>query len=58
MIKFLQGLDQQVVDGEPDGAAPITVAAEEVAVRLAGDVPDGSRVAVDYQDGELVLQTG
>ena len=34
----LQGLDEQIVHREPDRAAPVGVAAEEVRVRFAGNV--------------------
>ena len=44
---FFQPLDQQVVDGQPDGPAPIGVAAEKLALRLGRPIVDGERVPVD-----------
>lgn len=35
-----EGLDDQVVDGKPDGATPVGVAAEHVGIAFAGDVID------------------
>src|SRR3989442_13201965 len=38
VMKSLQRFDQQVIDGEPDGAAPVRVSAEGRAPRLRGVV--------------------
>jgi hypothetical protein len=34
VMKLLQGLDDEIIDGEPDGPAPVGVASEEAAVGL------------------------
>src|SRR5207249_5518680 len=34
VIEFLERLDQQEVDGKPDGAAPVGVATEDLCARL------------------------
>ena len=47
-------LDEQVVDREPDRAAPVGVAAEQVVRRLAGLVVDRREVALDLDPERLV----
>src|SRR5579883_2746477 len=48
-VECLQSLDKQVVDGEPDGAAPVGVAAEEAGLRLRRFVSDGMRHAINVE---------
>src|SRR6185503_12263438 len=47
MMKLLQRLDDQEVDGEPDRAAPVRVAAEQPAARFGRLVVDPVFRAVD-----------
>ena len=55
MIEFLQGFDQQVVDGEPDGTAPVGVAAEKPAARFGRLVADGMGLAIYVEGVGMVL---
>mmetsp|Transcript_36599 Transcript_36599/g.103211 ORF Transcript_36599/g.103211 Transcript_36599/m.103211 type:complete len:274 (+) Transcript_36599:98-919(+) len=48
--ELLQGLDDQVVDGEPDGAAPIRVAAHDDHRRLRRVVAELAAGAVELED--------
>src|SRR5437870_5196654 len=50
VVKFLQRLDQQVVHGKPDGAAPVRVAAKQPGGGLCWLVIHPMFRAVDRQD--------
>ena len=54
LVPAQQRLDEQVVDREPDRAAPVRVAAEQVVRRLAGLVVDRRVVALDLDPERLV----
>src|SRR5947209_122770 len=49
VIEFLQGLDQQKIEGEPDGAAPVGVAAEDFRTRLRRFIAHGILGAIKGQ---------
>src|ERR1039458_4620587 len=51
VVEFLERFDDQVIEREPDGSAPIGVAAEEAACRFAGLIADA---VVGALPGELV----
>src|ERR1017187_10501325 len=51
MVEFLERFDDQVIQRETDGAAPVGVAAEEAAGRFAGLIADA---VVGALPGELV----
>lgn len=46
-VEAQQRLDKQEVNAQPDGPAPVTVAAEESTVRVAGDIVDSEFLTVD-----------
>src|SRR5213080_2624397 len=50
VVIALERLDDEVVEGEPDRAAPIGVAAEEARVRLRRRVVDAVLLAVERKD--------
>ena len=39
IVEFLQGFDQEIVDGKPDRPAPVGVAAEDARAGLGGSMP-------------------
>ena len=49
MVKFLQGFDQQIIDGKPDGAAPIRIAAEQPRLRLSLFITDDIGRSMTFQ---------
>lgn len=54
VVELLQALDDEEVDREPDGAAPVRVPAEHAGVGVAGDVADRERVAVRLEAVRVV----
>src|SRR2546423_5823901 len=42
VMKFLKRLDEQIIDRQPDRAAPIRVAAENICLRFGRIVADGT----------------
>src|ERR1039458_3553767 len=51
VVEFLERFDDQVIEREPDGSAPVGVAAEEAAGGFAGLIADA---VVGALPGELV----
>ena len=49
MVELLQGFDDEEIDGEPDGPAPVGIAAELAAVGFRRLVAHGQIGAVDAQ---------
>ena len=55
MVEFLQRLDHEVVDGEPDRAAPVRVAAEHPRVGFRGQISHGQRLVVANERVRMIL---
>ena len=55
MVVAFQRLDQQVVDGKPDRAAPVGIAAEQAGGGLARLVIDPVFLAVEVENVRPVL---
>ena len=49
VVKLLQGLNQQVIDGKPDRASPVGIAAEETTFRFGGLVADRMGLPIDIK---------
>ena len=56
VVEAFEGFDEEVVDGEPDGAAPVGVSAEEGALGFAGFVVDLVGVAGDVELVGLIFE--
>src|SRR6267378_5336863 len=55
VMKFLEGFDQQKIDGKPHGSAPIGVSSEQRSARLSRLVVDAMLGSVHMQDVGIVL---
>ena len=55
VVVAVESLDKEEVDAEPDGAAPVGVAAEQVCVGLSRDVRHRVLVPVQVHDEWVVL---
>lgn len=49
VVKLLQGLNQQVIDGKPDRASPVGIAAEETTFRFGRLGTNCMALAVDIE---------
>ncbi len=54
MVVAFKGFDDQVVDREPDRAAPVGVAAEKVAIAFAGNIIDTMFLVPGDEDVGLI----
>ena len=58
-VVALESLDDEAVDGKPDGPAPVGIAAEHVVGGLAGIITDAVVVAVELEfEGVLEMIAG
>ena len=55
VMEFLERFDEQIVDGEPDGAAPVGVAAEDAGAGFGGLITDSVLVARRFEAIGVVL---
>src|SRR6516165_3115176 len=61
VMEFLERLDNQIIDGEPDWSAPIGVSAEQAGMRLCGLVRDPelpSVVAKHVRADQVIAREG
>ena len=58
-VELLEGFDEEVVEGEPDGAAPVGVAAEEAGGGFGGFVIEGVEGAIEVEaEGVVFVEAG